>query len=373
VQQQTRRPHQKDPSDSESFPATAPARPASNDAPGRVIVRCPATSSTSPSSQEPALNSTAVTTDDTASTTASSTSAPSGRLSRPEVTELIERNLPLVQHILFQVAAHYPRHADREELAQAATLGLVEAAHRFDPDRGVPFERWVSMRVRGAIVDAARALDFAPRSLRAAARTVEDAHSQLLNKLGRTPTADEVAAEMSVPVRELFELQGRVHRALVLSLDAPCGEEDGDPLTLADGLVETVYIDPSTQLEERERAAYLRDALDLLPERLQVVVSGYFLHGRSSSELAEELGVTESRVSQMRSEGLALMRTGIAAQYSEGPVVEEPESGRAASRRAAYAAALSARSTYADRLSRRQPLIPTQMTANSTENYAAAV
>ncbi len=182
-----------------------------------------------------------------------------------------------MQHVLFQVAAHYPRHADREELAQAATLGLVEAAHRFDPDRGVPFERWVSMRVRGAIVDAARALDFAPRSLRAAARSVEDAQSQLASRLGRTPTAEEIAAEMQVPVRELHELQGRVHRALVLSLDAPCGEEDGDPLTLADGLVETVYVDPSAQLEERERAAYLRDALELLPERLQAVVSGYFL------------------------------------------------------------------------------------------------
>ena len=128
---------------------------------------------------------------------------------------------------------------------------------------------------------------------------------------------------MQVPVRELHELQGRVHRALVLSLDAPCGEEDGDPLTLADGLVETVYVDPSTQLEERERAAYLRDALALLPDRLQAVVSGYFLEGRSSAELAEELGVTESRVSQMRSEGLALMRAGITAQYSDSPVDEE--------------------------------------------------
>ena len=278
--------------------------------------------------------------------------ASSARLSRAEVTELIERNLPLVQHVLFQVAAHYPRHADREELAQAATLGLVEAAHRFDPSRGVPFERWVSMRVRGAIVDAARALDFAPRSLRAAARTVEDAQSQLITRLGRTPTPDEIAAEMQLPVRELHELQGRVHRALVLSLDAPCGEEDGDPLTLADGLVETVYIDPSTQLEERERAAYLRDALALLPERLQAVVSGYFLRGRSSAELAEELGVTESRVSQMRSEGLALMRAGITAQYSETTAEDdEPESGRAATRRAAYAAALATRSTYAGRLS----------------------
>jgi RNA polymerase sigma factor for flagellar operon FliA len=289
--------------------------------------------------------------------------ASSARLSRAEVTELIERNLPLVQHVLFQVAAHYPRHADREELAQAATLGLVEAAHRFDPSRGVPFERWVSMRVRGAIVDAARALDFAPRSLRAAARTVEDAQSQLTARLGRTPTPDEIAAEMQLPVRELHELQGRVHRALVLSLDAPCGEEDGDPLTLADGLVETVYIDPSTQLEERERAAYLRDALELLPERLQAVVAGYFLQGRSSAELAEELGVTESRVSQMRSEGLALMRAGISAQYTETAHDDEPQSGRAAGRRAAYAAALSNRSSYSSRLTAGQRIALQRRTA----------
>jgi RNA polymerase sigma factor FliA len=294
-------------------------------------------------------------------------------LSRTEVTDLIERNLPLVQHVLFQVAAHYPRHADREELAQAATLGLVEAAHRFNPTRGVPFERWVSMRVRGAIVDAARALDFAPRSLRAAARGVEDAHSQLLTRLGRTPSADEVANEMRVPVRDLFELQGRVHRALVLSLDAPCGEEDGDPLTLADGLVETVYVDPSMQLEDRERAAYLRDALALLPKRLQVVVTGYFLLGRSSAQLAEELGVTESRVSQMRSEGLALMRAGIAAQYSDTPVHDDSETGRAANRRADYAAALSSRSTYADRLTGGQRIFPVLRTAGPLAPYAVAV
>ena len=106
-----------------------------------------------------------------------------------------------------------------------------------------------------------------------------------------------------------------MHRALVLSLDAPCGEEDGDPLTLADGLIETSDVDPSMQIEEREQAAYLRDALELLPERLQTVVKGYFLEGRTSADLAEELAVTESRVSQMRSEGLALMRAGLQAQF----------------------------------------------------------
>jgi RNA polymerase sigma factor for flagellar operon FliA len=290
----------------------------------------------------------------TAVPTAPAAEAPAPvRLSAAETSAMIERNLPLVQHVLYQVAAHYPRHADREELAQAATLGLVEAAHRYDPSRGVPFERWAAVRVRGAIVDAARALDFAPRSLRAAAREVEEAQSSLLNKLGRTPTAVELADHMKVSTRELAELQGKVHRALVLSLDAPCGEEDGDPLTLADGLVETSDVDPSSQIEDREQAAYLRDALELLPERLQVVVRGYFLEGRTSADLAAELSVTESRVSQMRSEGLALMRAGLQAQFDDSAgVVAARETSRAAQRKAAYSAALATRSSYAGRLNR---------------------
>jgi RNA polymerase sigma factor FliA len=306
---------------------------------------------------------------DTISTSTTPATAPV-RLSPAETSAMIERNLPLVQHVLYQVAAHYPRHADREELAQAATLGLVEAAHRYDPSRGVPFERWAAVRVRGAIVDAARALDFAPRSLRAAAREVEEATSALLNKLGRTPTADELAGHMNISNRELAELQGKVHRALVLSLDAPCGEEDGDPLTLADGLVETSDVDPSMQIEDREQAAYLRDALDLLPDRLRVVVRGYFLEGRTSADLAQELAVTESRVSQMRSEGLSLMRAGLHAQFDDSTgAAAARESSRAAQRKAAYSAALATRSSYAGRLHRRKPALRT----NAPARLAVAV
>lgn len=281
--------------------------------------------------------------------------APSRRvpsLTRTEIAELVEQHLSLVQHVLYQVAAHYPRHADREELAQAATLGMVEAAHRFDPTRGVPFERWAAVRVRGAIVDAARALDFAPRSLRAAARDVEEAHTALLHEHGRQPSPRELAERLCITPRELHELQGKVHRALVLSLDAPCGEEDGDPLTLADGLVEATDVDPSAQLEEREQVSYLRDALELLPERLQRVVRGYFIEGRSSSDLALELGVTESRVSQMRSEGLALMRAGLHAQFDDHPAPLPRESARAAHRREDYVAALASHSSYSTRLGR---------------------
>jgi RNA polymerase sigma factor for flagellar operon FliA len=269
-----------------------------------------------------------------------------------EARALVEANLPLVRHVLSGVAAHYPRHADREELAQAATLGLVEAAARFDLGRGVPFERWAALRIRGAIVDAVRALDFAPRTLRSAARDAESARVALEASLGRTPTLEETAAHMGVPPAELASLQGRVHRSLVLSLDAPCGEEDGDPLTRGSGLVDEVQLQPVEVLEQRERATYVRDALACLPDRLKEVVVGYFLDGETSADLAVRLGVTESRVSQMRTEALKLMRVGIEAQYDDRPTATVDEPGRAAYRQAAYAAQLAARSTYATRLTR---------------------
>jgi len=269
-----------------------------------------------------------------------------------EARRLVEAHLPLVRHVLSGVAAHYPRHADREELAQAATLGLVEAAARFDATRGVPFDRWAALRIRGAIVDAVRALDFAPRTLRSAARDAELARTELEATLGRTPSLEETAAHMGVPASELAHLQGRVHRSLVLSLDAPCGEEDGDPLTLASGLVDESALQPLDVLVQRERATYVRDALACLPERLKEVVVGYFLDGESSADLAARLGVTESRVSQMRTEALKLMRAGIGAQYAEMPPAAVSDTGRAAYRQAAYAAELAARSSYTTRLSR---------------------
>jgi len=269
-----------------------------------------------------------------------------------EARRLVEAHLPLVRHVLSGVAAHYPRHADREELAQAATLGLVEAAARFDATRGVPFDRWAALRIRGAIVDAVRALDFAPRTLRSAARDAELARTELEATFGRTPSLEETAAHMGVPASELAHLQGRVHRSLVLSLDAPCGEEDGDPLTLASGLVDESALQPLDVLVQRERATYVRDALACLPERLKEVVVGYFLDGESSADLAARLGVTESRVSQMRTEALKLMRAGIGAQYAEMPPAAVSDTGRAAYRQAAYAAELAARSSYTTRLSR---------------------
>ena len=115
--------------------------------------------------------------------------------------ELIEQHLPLVRHVVFQVAVHFPRHVDREELATAGALGLVEAARRYDEARGVPFDRFAAQRIRGAILDAVRAADWAPRSVRTLARKLEPIEQRLATDLGRVPTAEETAEALGVSQR----------------------------------------------------------------------------------------------------------------------------------------------------------------------------
>lgn len=254
-----------------------------------------------------------------------------------QARSLAEDHLPLVEQVLAGVAAHYPRHTDREELRQAAALGLVEAAARFDPGRGVPFDQWASRRIRGAILDAARALDFAPRTLRAAARDLEAARGALESLLGREPTPEELADAVGITGPDLVRLQGRLHRSLVLSLDAPCGQRDGTPVTLASSLVDDPERQPFEVLEERELATYVRDALACLPDRLRQIVVGYFLEGTTSAVLAARLGVTKSRVSQLRTEALALMRLVISARYDDG--VKVPAMRRASEELVAVRAA----------------------------------
>lgn len=264
-----------------------------------------------------------------------------------EIHRLIEEHLPLVRHVVFQVAVHFPRHVDREELATAGALGLVEAARRYDESRGVPFDRFAAQRIRGAILDAVRAADWAPRSVRTLARKLETVEQQLATKLGRVPNAHEKAEALGMEPDELRRLQDRMFRSVVLALEYEVADDD-EELTLVDVLADDHTKEPSEELESRELHAYLRDAVHLLPERHRLVIVGYFLEGRKSQDLAQLLGVTESRISQLRSEALAMLRDGIEAQYEPAPA-EEP-AGRVARRKAGYASAIGDASEWGDRL-----------------------
>jgi RNA polymerase sigma factor for flagellar operon FliA len=266
-----------------------------------------------------------------------------------ERSELIEEHLHLVRRITQQVAVRFPRHVDRAELARAGALGLVEAAGRFDDSRGVPFGRFAATRIRGAMLDTLRASDWAPRSVRTSARRLASAEQRLAVRDGRLPSNRELADALAMSPGEVADVRAGVARSVVLTLEhlsVVDGGAGGD--RLGDRLADRTAVEPEEILETQELMGYLRDAIRLLPDRHRAVVLGYFIDGRTSRDLAAELDVTESRVSQLRTEALAMLRDGIEAQYRVNP--DDDAGGRVARRRARYATAIGEASTWRHRL-----------------------
>jgi RNA polymerase sigma factor for flagellar operon FliA len=267
----------------------------------------------------------------------------------PNPDQLVRTHLPLVHHVVADMIARVPRHIPRDELTSAALYGLVQAARAYDPNRGVSFDRYARRRMQGALLDDLRSRDWASRGVRAQARKVRSVTDELTVSLGRVPTATEAGAAAGLSAGEVSRLNDDVHRATVLNYDSVFRDsEDCDALSTTDA-------DPGEVILRRERQAYLRDAVSALPERLRTVVVGCFFEERPMLDLAQELGVTESRVSQMKAEALSLLREGLDATLeAESPesrgAAPSPAEGRVARRKAAYFAAVAAGSSYRDRL-----------------------
>src|SRR4051794_9131838 len=242
--------------------------------------------------------------------------------------ELVRGNLPLVGHLVREVLAKVPLHVSRDELSSAGMMALVVAAQSYEPDRGVPFVRYASIRIRGALLDELRSMDWAARSVRTQAREMENVEHRLAATLGRTPNPAELAVALGVSAGELESLRYDVARARTLSLQGFAPETG--PELMAD-----MSAGPESILLFREKLGYLHQAIEALPERLRFVVVAYFFEQRQMSDIGADLGVTESRVSQLRAEALRVLRDGMNSQL-EPEIVEEPAGkGRAsASRRA---------------------------------------
>ena len=185
--------------------------------------------------------------------------------------------------------------------------------------------------------------------MRLLARRLESAEQQLASELGRLPEIDETAKALGVSKDELARLRDRLFRSVVLALDHETSADTDEDLTLVDILSDDNAVEPSEELETRELHNYLRDAVKLLPERQRLVIVGYFLEGKTSKELARFLGVTESRVSQLRSEALRNLKLGIEAQYDSSSEAEAPV-GRVAKRQAAYVDQIGEASQWRNRL-----------------------
>jgi RNA polymerase sigma factor FliA len=257
---------------------------------------------------------------------------------------LVRQHLPLVQYAVSEVMGRVPRHVSRDELTSAAMLGLAQAAKAWDAGRGVSFDRYARNRIRGALLDELRSRDWASRSVRAEGRRLQAATEELGSHLGRMPTPAELGSRMGLRPIDVTALQDDIHRATVLHYDSVFLEGEDGPV-LAGGAPE-----PMDDLLGREMRAYLHDAIVALPERLRRVVVGYFFEELPMAALADELGVTESRISQMRAEALRLLHDGMRSQLDPETLAEEAVTGRVARRKAAYYADVAAASTFRSRL-----------------------
>lgn len=251
--------------------------------------------------------------------------------------ELITSHMPLVGHIVRETMGRVPSHVNRDDLTSAGLTALVLAARAFDATRGVPFDRYAATRIRGALLDELRSVDWASRSVRRRARDLAETRNQLAVVLGRTPSLAEVARATGLSEEEVVANDDDVSRAQVLSLQ-------GSTTTPIEELVPTRAPSPEDLLEHGERLTYLREAIAELPDRLRVVVEDYFFAERPMADIAADLGVTDSRISQMRAEALSLLRD--ALNHELEPSLLHPTGkagGVAQRRRESYFAAVAAR------------------------------
>jgi len=234
-----------------------------------------------------------------------------------EVRQRIESNVALVEHIVTRMSAGFPVHIERDDLVQAGMLALVETAGRYDPDRGIAFSTFAGRRIEGAILDVIRGEDWLPRSVRAKARGLAATEAALTQAGNTSPSAAAVAEAADMSVEELSTLRGKIRKGVVMALDRPAASQGS--ATLGDLIADETNDNPTEALEESELREYIRSALHLLPERQRVVIVGYFLEGRPMDELGALLGVTQSRISQIKDAAIQRMREGVDAQYEEAP------------------------------------------------------
>ena len=255
---------------------------------------------------------------------------------------LISSHLALVGHIVRDVSSRLPSHVYRDDLVSAGMLALVQAAHSFDGALGVPFARFAARRIRGAILDELRGLDWASRSVRRRARDLERLRSAMILTLGRMPSVAELSAASGLSTAELAGHDRDVARASVTSLHAV--DSDSPMMEIAS------HQEPVDVLLNREQMAYLADAVAMLPSRLKAVVEAYFLRDEPMAVIAEALDVSESRISQMRAEALVLLRHALEAALTETREPRTARSGVAERRRSTYVASVTNLRATRDRL-----------------------
>lgn len=236
---------------------------------------------------------------------------------------LIVTYSPLVKYVAGRLSSSLPQTVDTSDLISYGVFGLIDAIEKFDMERGIKFETYAIARIKGAIIDELRAMDWVPRSVRARAREFEAAYVALENRLKRVPTDPEIATQMGISTRELQSILAKLSYASVISFEEMWAgssdrDEHQDPLgAIADDRAD----DPVDIFENAEIKDILASAIERLPEREKTVIALYYYEGLTLKEIGTVLGVTESRVSQLHTKAVLRLRARLHAAQGFIPAV----------------------------------------------------
>jgi RNA polymerase sigma factor for flagellar operon FliA len=232
--------------------------------------------------------------------------------------KLILHYAPLVKYVASRVATGLPSSVDQSDLVSYGMFGLIDALEKFEPGRGNKFETYAIPRIKGAIIDELRAMDWVPRSIRFKARELEKAQADLEAMLKRQPTEEELAERLGVSRRELHDMLTQISFVSVLALDevVSAGADRGEQVSLIDTLADK-GIDPTGGVESQETRGLLAAAINSLSEREKIVVTLYYFEGLTLAEIGEILGVTESRVCQIHTKAVGGLRGQLTEQTDD--------------------------------------------------------
>src|SRR3712207_719495 len=221
---------------------------------------------------------------------------------------------PLVKYVAGRMASGLPAHVEESDLISYGLVGLISAIQRFEPERDIKFETYAITRIKGAIIDELRSLDWVPRSVRARAREIEKANSKLEHELQRAPTDEEMAAALNMTVEEFQESLLQISNSTVAALDElwTVSDSSGDQISLLDTLQDPGAPDPAHLMDATELKDRMADAIARLPEREKLVVALYYYENLTLREIGEVLGVTESRISQLHTKAVLRLRSRLA-------------------------------------------------------------
>lgn len=224
---------------------------------------------------------------------------------------LVVEYMRVVKYVAGRMAIHVPSTVDINDLIGWGVLGLIDAVDKFNPGQNIKFSTYATIRIRGAILDQIRSLDWAPRSLRAMARKIGAARDQLRHQTGSEPGYDEIAAAVGTSAEEVEQCVSQVQTAQVLSLDDYLGGDDGDEARKIDLLPDTAGRTPLTQAELTERQERVAKAILELPEQQQKVLYLYYYEELTLKEIGAVLDVSESRICQVHSAAVKRLRDAV--------------------------------------------------------------